>query len=198
MNAVAPASCRFPLRFYALLALCALLLATPLWAASQNDAQKAKTPVNVKIKQDKRETQKKKTADKSRTQRKKSVYDNQPAITENELTRFLEAYPQFRDWRRANNEISQPTVRDGKADFIYSKQAGEWVNARGWQADRFFCVMGRLATALVIVEEGNDLDERPRDMPDVAKEDIELTRKHLGAILKALDKSESAADPIGK
>ncbi|MDR3358855.1 MAG: hypothetical protein LBN96_08415 [Desulfovibrio sp.] len=117
-----------------------------------------------------------------------SVYDNQPGITGEELTRFLQVLPQFHAWCRENNETPRPVVRDGKADFAYSKPAAKWVHSRGWRTKRFFCVMGRLAAALVIVEEGNDLtDERPRDMPDVPDGDLELVRRHLGTILRALD-----------
>ena len=57
--------------------------------------------------------------------------------------------------------------------------------AKGWQPARFFCVMGRLAAALVIVEEGNDMGSRPADMPSVTNEELELARRHLGTLLMA-------------
>ena len=57
--------------------------------------------------------------------------------------------------------------------------------AKGWQPARFFCVMGRLAAALVIVEEGNDMGSRPADMPSVSNEELALTRRHIGTLLTA-------------
>ena len=45
--------------------------------------------------------------------------------------------------------------------------------------------MGRMAAALVIVEEGNDIPgTRPADMPTVSKSELELARRHLGVLLK--------------
>ena len=74
---------------------------------------------------------------------------------------------------------------EGKADFLYSDKAAQWVKEKGWDARRFFCVMGRMAAALVMVEEGGNSMARPKDMPEVSKAELELARKHLGSILKA-------------
>ncbi|MDE5879781.1 MAG: hypothetical protein K2G99_07165 [Desulfovibrio sp.] len=107
-------------------------------------------------------------------------------VTEKELLAFAELLPRFRAWARDGHEEAHPVVRAGKADFLYSPRAAEWVTAQGWQPARFFCVMGRLAAALVIVEEGNDMHgTRPADMPSVSNEELELTRRHLGTLLTA-------------
>ena len=114
-----------------------------------------------------------------------SVYDKQPDVTEKELFQFLELLPQFRQWTRAEKEEAHPILRKGKADFLYSDKAAQWVKEKGWDARRFFCVMGRMAAALVMVEEGGNSMARPKDMPEVSKAELELARKHLGSILKA-------------
>lgn len=115
-----------------------------------------------------------------------TVYDNQPPVTDKELTGFLEILPRFRAWAKENKEEAHPVLRNGKADFLFSPQAAEWVKAQGWDPLRFFSVMGRMAAALVIVEEGNDMSgTRPRDMPGVTEEELALARRHLGAMLKA-------------
>lgn len=114
-----------------------------------------------------------------------SVYDKQPDVTEKELFQFLDLLPQFRQWTRAEKEEAHPILRKGKADFLYSDKAAQWVKEKGWDARRFFCVMGRMAAALVMVEEGGNSMARPKDMPEVSKAELELARKHLGSILKA-------------
>ncbi len=117
----------------------------------------------------------------------KTVYENQAPVTEAELNHFIELLPQFRAWARQNNEDAHPIV-DGnnKPDFTFSANAAQWVSQRGIQPRRFFCIMGRTAAGLVIVEEGNDFKgTRPADMPPVADSELELVRKHLGEILKA-------------
>lgn len=115
-----------------------------------------------------------------------TVYDRQPPVTDKELVGFLEILPRFRAWARESGEEAHPVLRNGKADFVYSPRAAEWVRAQGWEPVRFFCVMGRMAAALVIVEEGNDMrGTRPRDMPGVTEEELALARRHLGTMLKA-------------
>lgn len=115
-----------------------------------------------------------------------TVYENQPPVTDKELVGFLEILPRFRAWAKEHKEEAHPVLRNGKADFLYSPQAAEWVRAQGWDPVRFFCVMGRMAAALVIVEEGNDMSgTRPRDMPGVTEEELALARHHLGTMLKA-------------
>lgn len=115
-----------------------------------------------------------------------TVYAGQPAVTEKEVLAFAEILPRFRAWAREGHEEAHPVVRGGKADFLYSPRAAEWVTGQGWQPARFFCVMGRLAAALVIVEEGNDMrGTRPADMPSVTPEELALVRRHLGILLTA-------------
>lgn len=115
-----------------------------------------------------------------------NVYSGQPAVTEKELLAFVELLPGFRAWAKEGHEEAHPVVRNGKADFSYSPRAADWVKAQGWQPERFFCVMGRLAAALVIVEEGNDMrGTRPADMPSVSNEELALARRHMGVLLSA-------------
>ena len=114
-----------------------------------------------------------------------TVYEKQPPVTDKELLNFLDVLPQFRSWAKANNEEAHPTLNNGKADFMYSPQAAAWVQQHGWDPVRFFCVMGRMAAALAIVEEGNDMTGvRSKDMPEVTESELALARRHLGTMLK--------------
>ena len=46
--------------------------------------------------------------------------------------------------------------------------------------------MGKMAAAMVIVEEGNDMQGmRPQDMPPVTPSELDLARRHMGELLKA-------------
>ncbi|MDO5483279.1 MAG: serine/threonine protein phosphatase [Desulfovibrionaceae bacterium] len=115
-----------------------------------------------------------------------TVYDRQAPVTEKELLAFLDVLPRFRAWAHENREEAHPVLRNGKADFLYSEQAAIWVKSQGWEPVRFFCVMGRMAAAMVIVEEGNDMrGTRPPDMPGVSQKELDLARRHMGAMLKA-------------
>ncbi len=114
-----------------------------------------------------------------------TVYDRQGPVTEKELTRFLRLLPQFREWASAKNEEAHPFLTKGKPDFKYSAQAAGWIQKQGWDARRFFCVMGRMAAAVVVIEEGNDFKgTRPADMPSVSQKEIELARTHLAELLQ--------------
>lgn len=117
----------------------------------------------------------------------KNVYEKQPPITDKELVSFMEILPHFRAWAMSSGEEAHPTVtKDGKADFVYSRKAADWVKARGWDPVRFFCVMGRAAAALAIVEEGNDMvTKKPTDMPTVTEAELDLVRRHLASLLRA-------------
>ena len=107
-------------------------------------------------------------------------------MTDKELLDFLELLPQFRAWAKSNNEEAHPIMRNNKADFLYSPNAAAWVQAHNWNPVRFFCVMGRMAAALSIVEEGNDMSgARSKDMPEVSEGELALARRHLGTMLKA-------------
>lgn len=116
-----------------------------------------------------------------------TVYDQQPLVTEPELADFIALLPQFRGWAKQNHEEAHPIVNSaGKPDFLYSPKTAEWVAAHGFAPARFFCVMGRMAAGVVIIEEGNDLQgSRPRDMPSVDQLEIALARRHLGELLTA-------------
>ena len=119
----------------------------------------------------------------------------QPPVTDKELLDFLDLLPQFRSWAKSNNEEAHPILRNGKADFLYSPAAAAWVQEHKWNPVRFFCVMGRMAAALSIVEEGNDMTgARSKDMPAVSEGELALARRHLGTMLKA----GGDAPPINK
>lgn len=116
-----------------------------------------------------------------------TVYDGQPLVTDAEVGAFLELLPRFRAWARGNGEEAHPIVSaGGRPDFLYSQAAAGWVRERGFEPARFFCVMGKLAAALAIVEEGNDRPgAMPPDMPAVEPAELALARKHLGSLLTA-------------
>lgn len=115
-----------------------------------------------------------------------TVYDQQPPINEQELLTFLDLLPKFRAWARANHEEAHPYLNGNRPDFTYSPKAAKWVEKNGFEPRRFFCVMGRMAAALVIVEEGFDAKNlRPKDMPVVTEKEADLARKHLGKMLRA-------------
>lgn len=115
-----------------------------------------------------------------------TVYDKQGPVNEKELIRFLELLPQFRAWASARQEEAHPFLTKGKPDFKYSTEAAGWIQKKGWDARRFFCVMGRMAAAVVVIEEGNDFKgTRPADMPTVSQKEIELARTHLAELLQA-------------
>ena len=114
-----------------------------------------------------------------------NVYEKQPPVTDKELLDFLELLPQFRAWAKSNNEEAHPIMRNNKADFLYSPNAAAWVQAHNWNPVRFFCVMGRMAAALSIVEEGNDMSgARSKDMPEVSEGELALARRHLGTMTR--------------
>lgn len=116
-----------------------------------------------------------------------TVYEGQAPVNEAELREFIALLPRFRTWARQNNEEAHPIVNaKGDADFLYSPKAAKWIGDNNFNPSRFFCVMGRMATCLVIIEEGNDLQgNRPRDMPQVDQAEVSLARRHLGELLAA-------------
>ncbi|MBQ7457408.1 MAG: serine/threonine protein phosphatase [Desulfovibrio sp.] len=116
----------------------------------------------------------------------RTVYDRQNAVTEEELLRFLRILPQFRAWALAQHEEAHPSLTEGRPDFLYSSKTAAWIKQRGWDPRRFFCVMGKMAAALVILEEGNDLKgTRPPDMPPVTESERRLAHRHLAKLLQA-------------
>ncbi len=125
----------------------------------------------------------------------KTVYENQPPMTEKELLSFIELLPRFRAWAASNSDNSAPNITNDKADFFYSEKAGSWVKSQGWEPERFFAIMGRAAAALFIVAEGNEMKkDKPTDMPQVSASELELVRRHLAMLLQA----GSDAPPINR
>ena len=167
--------------------IAALLLALPLVAFAPCVSEAAQAPVAKKKAEQ--------PAAASTASSTVNVYEKQPPVTDKELLDFLELLPQFRTWAKGNNEEAHPILRNGKADFLYSPNAAAWVQAHKWNPVRFFCVMGRMAAALSIVEEGNDMTgARSKDMPEVSEGELALARRHLGTMLKA----GGDAPPINK
>ena len=73
----------------------------------------------------------------------------------------------------------------GKPDFAYTPEAAAKAQELGWEPRRFFCLLGRIAAALYLVEEGVDmLHEMPPDMPTVTEAEMALARKHLASLLR--------------
>jgi hypothetical protein len=111
----------------------------------------------------------------------------QDAYTEKELVRFIESMPHFLAWARAGKATAYPVVNAaGQPDFAYTQEAAAKARELGWEPRRFFCILGRSAAALYIVEEGADLTQAlPPDMPAVTDAEIALVRKHLASLLRA-------------
>ena len=169
--------------------IAALLLALPLVAFAPCVSEAAQAPAA------KKKAEQPAAAAPAATGNTVNVYEKQPPVTDKELLDFLELLPQFRTWAKGNNEEAHPILRNGKADFLYSPNAAAWVQAHKWNPVRFFCVMGRMAAALSIVEEGNDMTgARSKDMPEVSEGELALARRHLGTMLKA----GGDAPPINK
>lgn len=116
-----------------------------------------------------------------------TVYDKQPPVTEAEILLFISLLPQFRTWAAQQGEEAHPVVSpNGQPDFTYSSNASAWVQKHNFNSRRFFCILGRMAAGMVIVEEGNDFKgTRPKDMPEVSPEELELVRRHMGELLNA-------------
>ena len=110
----------------------------------------------------------------------------QPPFTETELNELVAALPRFRAWVSANGEAPHPALNaDGEPDFLYSPKAAAYLQSMGWKPERFFCVMGRAAAAVAIIQQGNAITTRPpADMPNVSPAELEAVRKHLPAILQ--------------
>jgi hypothetical protein len=111
----------------------------------------------------------------------------QSAFTEKELVRFMESMPRFLAWMRAGTAKAHPvTNAAGKPDFAYTPDAAAKTQELGWDPRRFFCLLGRTAAALYLVEEGTDLIQAlPPDMPTVTDAEVALVRKHLASLLRA-------------
>lgn len=126
-----------------------------------------------------------------------TVYDGEPPVTSGELGEFLELLPRFRAWAKDHPGEAHPLINNDKADFYFSDNAAQWVQGQNWQPRRFFCVMGRMAAAMVLVEEGNDMSgSRPRDMPPVSQEELDLARKNLGSLLRAGRDAPRSTKPV--
>jgi hypothetical protein len=116
------------------------------------------------------------------------VYAVQPPYTEKELVKFIENMPHFLAWARVGKVKVRPVVNAaGKPDFAYTLEAAAKAQELGWEPRRFFCLLGRSAAALYLVEEGTDSmnNASPPDMPTVTAAEMALVRKHLASLLRA-------------
>ena len=179
MRRIVPALRRpFFLACAVFLALGVVLNAQALIAA-QSSTQKQKVQKNTAVR--------KQTA--AGTQTPVSAQDvyAQEAYTEKELLSFIESLPHFLGWGRTGKVKVYPVVNAaGMPDFAYTPEAAAKAQELGWEPRRFFCLLGRTAAALYLVEEGTDLvTALPPDMPAVTETEMALVRKHLTSILRA-------------
>lgn len=114
------------------------------------------------------------------------LYD-QPPFTPAELDRLIDDLPRFRAWVKANGEKVHPVLTaSGKPDFLYSPKTAAHVEQLEWEPRRFFCVMGRAAAALAIIEQGTELTSSPpADMPRVSSAEMNAVRNNLTGLLQA-------------
>lgn len=115
----------------------------------------------------------------------------QPPFTETELHQFIDTLPRFREWVKANKEKAHPIVNDnGEPDMLYSDAAAETVRNAGWKPERFFCVMGRSAAAVAIIQQGEAIIKTPPvDMPNVSDDELDIVRRNLPSLLKAANQT---------
>ena len=115
----------------------------------------------------------------------------QPPFTETELNQFINTLPRFREWVKANKEKAHPIVNDnGEPDMLYSDAAAETVRNAGWKPERFFCVMGRSAAAVAIIQQGEAIIKTPPvDMPNVSDDELDIVRRNLPSLLKATNQT---------
>ena len=115
----------------------------------------------------------------------------QPPFTETELNQFIDTLPRFREWVIANKEKAHPIVNDnGEPDMLYSDAAAETVRNAGWKPERFFCVMGRSAAAVAIIQQGEAIIKTPPvDMPNVSDDELDIVRRNLPSLLKAANQT---------
>ena len=165
-------------------ALCILLDAQPLVAA-QSSGKKQSEPKHTATSRQAPETESN-TAAGAQTLLMPDVYA-QDAYTEKELVSFIESMPHFLAWARTSKVKVHPVVNAaGKPDFAYTPEAAVKTQELGWEPRRFFCLLGRTAAALYLVEEGTDLMHAlPPDMPPVTDVEMALVRKHLASLLRA-------------
>jgi len=166
------------------LVLCLLPDARPL-AAAQSSGQKQNTQKHAAA--DKRKlAPAAPAAEVQGIQPAPDVYTQAP-YTEKELVSFIESMPHFLAWVRENKAKVHPVVNAaGKPDFTYPPEAAAKATELGWEPRRFFCLLGRTAAALYLVEEGTDLAAAlPPDMPTVTGAEMALVRKHLASLLRA-------------
>ena len=74
--------------------------------------------------------------------------------------------------------------------MLYSDAAAETVRNAGWKPERFFCVMGRSAAAVAIIQQGEAIIKTPPvDMPNVSDDELDIVRRNLPSLLKAANQT---------
>ena len=86
------------------------------------------------------------------------------------------------------SEKAHPIVNEaGEPDFLYSENAAGYIEAAGWKPERFFCIMGRAAAAVAIIQQGDAITkEPPVEMPNVSDDELDVVRRNLPGLLKAI------------
>ncbi len=113
---------------------------------------------------------------------------SQPPFSEKELNQFIADLPRFRAWMREHGQTSHPILNEkGEPDFLYSGEAAGYLNTSGWNPERFFCIMGRAAAGVAIIQQGDAISKTPPvEMPNVSNDELDLVRRSLPALLKAV------------
>lgn len=114
---------------------------------------------------------------------------SQPPFSEKELNQFIADLPRFRAWIKTNKEKAHPIVNEkGEPDFLYSENAAGYIKAAGWKTERFFCIMGRAAAAVAIIQQGDAITKAPPvEMPNVSDDELDVVRRNLPGLLKAVN-----------
>ena len=106
---------------------------------------------------------------------------NQPPFSEKELNQFIADLPRFRAWIKTNKEKAHPIVNEA------GENAAGHIKAAGWKPERFFCIMGRAAAAVAIIQHGDAITkEPPVEMPNVSDDELDIVRRNLPGLLKAI------------
>ena len=116
-----------------------------------------------------------------------SLY-GQPPFSETELNQFIADMPRFRDWIKTHKETAHPILNEsGEPDFLYSGEAAAYIKTTGWKPERFFCIMGRAAAAVALIQQGDAIAKKPPvEMPNVSASELDTVRRNLPALLKAV------------
>lgn len=78
-----------------------------------------------------------------------SELDFNPEINNDELTKFIEDWPQFVSWAEKKGENIAGTSNDLEATaVVYSSAVIKWIEKKNWIVDRFFYVERRINSVI--------------------------------------------------